>query len=78
MAKRSTAPKPGTYLTVGEAAEVLGVFPWTLRLWDRTGKLAPHRHPPNGYRLYRREDLEGILARAAAKPPTRPGGVTAW
>jgi DNA-binding transcriptional MerR regulator len=29
------------YLTVGQAAEFLGVSPWTLRYWDRTGKLKP-------------------------------------
>jgi hypothetical protein len=50
------------YLTVGEAAEFLGVSPWTLRNWDKTGKLKPRRHPKNGYRIYRHEDLAAILA----------------
>ena len=36
------------YLTVGEAAEFLGVSPWTLRNWDRAGKLKTLRHPKNG------------------------------
>jgi PAS domain S-box-containing protein len=48
------------YLTVGEAATVLGVSPWTLRKWDRVGKLKPKRHPKNGYRIYRHEDLKAI------------------
>ena len=29
------------YLTVAEAAEFLGVSPWTLRNWDKAGKLSP-------------------------------------
>jgi MerR family transcriptional regulator, copper efflux regulator len=51
------------YLTVSEAAQLLGVSAWTLRNWDRTGKLKSHRHPVNRYRLYRREDLEALLLR---------------
>ena len=51
----------GDYLTVGEAAEFLGVSASTLRNWDRAGKLRPVRHPMNDYRLYRRSELEGVL-----------------
>jgi DNA (cytosine-5)-methyltransferase 1 len=54
--------KLSEYLTISEAAELLGVSAWTLRNWDRTGKLKPHRHPVNRYRLYRREDLEILLS----------------
>jgi excisionase family DNA binding protein len=57
--------KLGDYLTVGEAAERLGVSPWTLRYWDRTGKLVPTRHPLSRYRLYRRELLDQLLLLAA-------------
>jgi PAS domain S-box-containing protein len=49
------------YLTVGEAANLLGVSPWTLRNWDNSGKLKPNRHPISGYRIYRREELEALL-----------------
>src|SRR3982750_569949 len=49
------------YLNVKEAAAYLGASPATLRNWDRAGKLTPCRHPVNGYRLYRKEDLERIL-----------------
>ncbi len=51
------------YLTVGEAADILGVSRSTLRNWDRSGKLKAYRHPINRYRLYRREDLEHLLQR---------------
>ncbi|WP_422923267.1 MerR family DNA-binding transcriptional regulator [Singulisphaera sp. PoT] len=54
----------GDYLTVKAAASFLGVSPDTLRNWDRADKLKPSRHPINGYRLYRREQLEDLLAAA--------------
>lgn len=49
------------YLTVSQAAAFLGVSPWTLRNWDRAGKLKPRRHPKNGYRIYRQDDLTAVL-----------------
>lgn len=55
------------YLTVKTAAEFLGVSPSTLRNWDRAGKLKPHRHPMNRYRLYRRNELEAVLRSAAER-----------
>jgi excisionase family DNA binding protein len=65
------------FITVSEAAEIIGVCPATLRNWDRAGKLKAARNPMNGYRLYRREDVEALLARiertASATGATRPG-----
>ena len=49
------------FLTVKEAAEFLGVSPNTIRNWGREAKIPEHRHPINNYRLYRRDDLEGLL-----------------
>jgi DNA-binding transcriptional MerR regulator len=57
------------YLTVKAAAAFLGVCPSTLRNWDRAGKLKPHRHPMNRYRLYRLAELEAILRCAARENP---------
>jgi excisionase family DNA binding protein len=48
-------------LKVGEAAKLLGVTDQTIRNWDRAGKIIGLRHPVNGYRLYRRADLEALL-----------------
>src|SRR5262245_12265931 len=62
----------GKFLTVGEAARYLGVSPWTLRNWDRLGKLKPIRHPISGYRIYRCEELDTIRIPALAD-----GGETA-
>jgi len=49
------------YMKVREAAEFLGVAPNTVRAWGAAGKLREFRSPANGYRLYKREDLEKFL-----------------
>ncbi len=61
MSDTSNSQTFAKYLTVTEAAGFLGVSPWTLRNWDKAGKLRPIRHPLNGYRIYRQEDLEALL-----------------
>ena len=58
------------FLTVKEAAEFLGVSPNTIRNWGREAKIPEHRHPINNYRLYRRQDLEGLL-KQLQKPTNR-------
>jgi excisionase family DNA binding protein len=50
-----------SYMRIKEAAEFLGVSQGTLRNWGRNGKISTHRHPINGYRLYRKTDLEALL-----------------
>ena len=55
------------FLTIKEADEFLGVTATTLRNWDRREKLVPVRHPVNGYRLYRKSDLEKLLASIVKK-----------
>ena len=76
MATRPNLCALSDFLTVGEAADFLGVSTATLRQWDRAGKLVPARHPLNSYRLYRREDLEAILraANRSVKPGIEGGG----
>ena len=59
--RKNRTPGLSSYLTVGEAAAYLGVSASTLRNWDKAGKLKALRHPVNGYRLYRREELELLL-----------------
>ncbi len=49
------------YITIKEASAFLGVNPMTLRNWDKQGKLKSRRHPINGYRLYKKEELKGVL-----------------
>ncbi len=50
-------------LRIKEAAELLKVTGQTLRNWDKQGKLKPHRHPMNNYRLYKKSDLLKLLKR---------------
>jgi PAS domain S-box-containing protein/excisionase family DNA binding protein len=74
MTKQSTQQRLAEYLTVGEAAEFLGVSPWTLRNWDKAGRLRAVRHPKNGYRIYRQQDLDAVLDPADVFAPTGRGG----
>ncbi len=49
------------FLTVSEAAQVLGVDPMTLRRWDNAKKLVAQRHPYNNYRLYKKSEIDQVL-----------------
>jgi superfamily II DNA or RNA helicase len=66
-----------TYVTVHEAAEILGVAPNTVRAWGATGKIPEYRHPLNSYRFYKRADLENVyspartLRRSSSRSPIR-------
>jgi len=59
--------KLSEYVKVAEAAEILGVSQGTVRTWAEAGKIPMHRNPANGYRLFRRDDLEKFL-KSVAKP----------
>lgn len=54
-------PNMNYLLTVREAAVFVGVSASTIRNWDRSGKLKAIRHPINNYRLYDRQQLQGLL-----------------
>lgn len=49
------------FLRISEAAEYLGVSPNTLRNWENAGKIVAQRHPVNGYRLFKQEELDSLL-----------------
>ena len=49
------------FLRISEAAEYLGVSSNTLRNWENGRKIVAHRHPVNGYRLFRQQDLDALL-----------------
>jgi len=53
-------------ITIKEAASMLGVSALTLRNWDNNGKLVALRHPLNNYRVYKREDIEALLAKISS------------
>ena len=47
-------------LKIGEASELLGVTPATLRAWERTGELLPARKSKAGTRCCLESDLLGV------------------
>lgn len=51
------------YLHTAAAAEYLGVAQNTIRKWAAQGDIPMHRNPANGYRLFKRSDLEKFLRR---------------
>ena len=59
--------KLSEYVKTAEAAEILGVAQNTLRKWARRGDVPMHRNPTNGYRLFKRKELDAFL-RKVAKP----------
>ena len=46
------------YVTIKEAAKLLGVTPMTLRNWGKKGQLIAYRNPINNYRIYRRDQID--------------------
>ena len=62
-------PRLSDYLTVAQAAHILGVSKDTLRRWDKAGKLTARRHPVTQYRLYLRKELEAFLRQISGGKP---------
>ncbi len=63
----------GYFQTAAAAAEYLGVAQNTIRKWAARGDIPLHRNPPNGYRLFKRSDLDRFL-NTVAKPVTASVG----
>ena len=53
-------------ISLAEAARILGVSPWTLRLWDNKGLLKAVRIGSRKDRRYRIEDIEKIVKKGMA------------
>lgn len=53
------------YVKTAQAAQILGVAQNTLRKWAAAGMIPMFRNPANGYRLFRRADLEQFLRKTA-------------
>ena len=60
------------YVKVAEAAEILGVSQGTVRAWAEAGKIPMHKNPANGYRLFRRGDLDKFLSDIAKPVVAKP------
>jgi excisionase family DNA binding protein len=59
------------WLTLGQAAEYLGVAQSTIRKWSDTGRL-PAFYTPGGHRRFRRSDLDAFLSSSRGTGPTAP------
>ena len=59
------------YLRIGEAAAYLGVAKNALRNWAAAGKVASHRHPVSGYRLFLVSDLDELLRQTERSAETQ-------
>jgi len=60
--------KINEYLTIKQAADLLGVTMNTLRNWEEAGKIKCVRNPMNRYRLYKKKDLEELLKDVEGEP----------
>jgi excisionase family DNA binding protein len=56
------------WLTLGQAAEYLGVAQSTIRKWSDTGRL-PAFYTPGGHRRFRRGDLDAFLSSSRGTSP---------
>ncbi len=61
------------YITIKEAAAIVGVTPLTLRNWDRRGILTSYRNPVNNYRVYRMDHIELFLRKIENSKNKRNG-----
>src|SRR4030066_1239686 len=56
--RRYAVPSPGLY-PIGIVADLLGIHPETLRVWDRRRLVRPNRR--RGFRCYSDPDLQRLL-----------------
>jgi DNA (cytosine-5)-methyltransferase 1 len=56
------------YLSLAEAAELIGKSKETLRRWDREGKLTAVREPMSNYRVYRRDQVQLLFTDFLLEP----------
>ena len=61
------------YISIKDAAQMLGVTPLTLRNWDKKGILTAYRNPINNYRVYRLDQIE-LFQRRIENSKNKRGG----
>src|SRR5436853_6127348 len=59
------------WMTLGQAAQYLGVAQSTIRKWSDLGRV-PTFYTPGGHRRYRRRDLDAFLERSGPSSPSGP------
>lgn len=60
-----TITKLSDYLHTAQVAEYLDIAQNTIRNWATRGELPMHSNPVNGYRLFKRADLDKLLKKVA-------------
>ncbi len=66
------------FVSIGEAAELLGVSTVTLRRMDKAGTIpSAHRAPRTGTRLWREDEVESIREALKPRPTQHPDDGTA-
>jgi excisionase family DNA binding protein len=65
----TTMSDTSEWVSLGEAAEIIGVHPATIRNWTERGEL-PFRRTPGGHRRFRRADLQKWLDSNRITQPT--------
>ena len=61
------------YITIKNAAKMLGITPLTLRNWDKKGTLTAYRNPVNNYRVYRLDQIQLFLRKIENSKNRRKG-----
>jgi excisionase family DNA binding protein len=67
--------RAGDWISLGEASDLLGVAPGTLRRWSDDGRVGVFT-TPGGHRRYRRSALERLVAEESRRPALRGAGLT--
>lgn len=70
-------PPTEEWLTLSEAARVLGVHPTTLRRWANNGDI-PVRVTPGGHRRFSRNELIAFLEQGRGAALVQPSAGRAW
>ncbi|MEK7560097.1 MAG: MerR family transcriptional regulator [Patescibacteria group bacterium] len=59
------------YLTIKQAAKIIGVTELTLRNWDNSKKFEATRHPINNYRVYTLDQIDELMKKLGRKKSSR-------
>lgn len=59
------------YLTIKQAAKIIGVSELTLRNWDNSKKFEAARHPINNYRVYALDQIDELMKKMGRKKASR-------
>ena len=71
--RRRVGSAPDDWLTLGQAAQYLGVAQSTMRKWTDSGRVSTFK-TPGGHRRYRRSELDQFLDRSGRPGVSHEGG----